>query len=75
MRSWLIPILLGLAWSWTGCSVKPVVLPDSHVLRPGMQCQTSPEGQLTNCVPDPGSLVINKGYLREIMDRLEACPH
>lgn len=59
MRIWwiLIPALL-----WPGCSgswkERVVVVPESRVLAVG---------------PRPGTHVIDDGYLREIMQALEAC--
>lgn len=73
MRPCSILILLTCLWSSTGCSSKPVVLPDSHVLKPGIQC-----GRLSNtladCFEDQAYVQISKGYLREIMFILEQCP-
>ena len=72
MRRSLPLILLSLALSWTGCTSPPVVLPDSHVLKPGISCNRM-TGALAECFQEQGAVQISKGYLREIMDRLEAC--
>ena len=72
MRRCYILILLTLAWNSTGCSATPVVLPDSHVLKPGISCNRM-TGTLAECFQEQGAVQISKGYLREIMDRLEAC--
>lgn len=61
MRTWSILILLLCLCGSSGCTKKPpavVVVPDSRVLEPG---------------PRPGTHVITDGYLREILQELEAC--
>lgn len=72
MRRCSILILLTLAVSSMGCSERLVVLPDSHRLKPGIACSRM-STTLTDCAEDQAMVQISKGYLREIMDRLEAC--
>ena len=63
--------LLALVASLNACSAKPpgsVILPDSHELTAGVVCNDHGE-----CVPDPKRVTIDLGYLREIMDTLDAC--
>lgn len=72
-------ILRGLIWGlclWSSmsCTAKPVVLPDSHQLKPGISCPGQTD-RLEGCAPDPGYAQISKGYLRDILDRLKECPH
>lgn len=70
MQTWLRLILAILVCGLAGCTKKPyvVVLPDSRTLQPAILC---PVGM--TCVVDPGRLMIDKGYLREIMQNLRAC--
>lgn len=60
MRIWSILILVSCLCGSSGCWSKPavVVVPDSHQLEPG---------------PRPGTHVITDGFLREILEELEAC--
>lgn len=73
MRAWWTLILLAWLSSWTGCTARPVVLPDRHTLSTGITCTRTEAGQPVECHPDFTTVQIDKGYLREILDRLAAC--
>lgn len=76
-------IRLGLLiWlgSLSGCAEKlpaSVILPDSHTLHPGVSCTWDGDpmkgGTATNCQYDPYRVNIDLGYLRGIMEDLDAC--
>lgn len=61
-------LLCGCLLLWTSCGKNVVVLPDSRQLIPAIKC---PEGM--TCAVDPGRIVLDRGYLRGIMQDLEAC--
>lgn len=68
-------ILVLLSISSISCTKKSgrVVLPESHELLAGYWCEYEAEGKGTDCFRDPQRVMIDRGYLREIMRELEAC--
>ena len=76
MKPWaILMILVLLSLSSISCTKKSnrVVLPESHELRAGYWCEYDEEGKGLNCFRDPMRVMIDRGYLRDIMRELEAC--
>lgn len=83
--SWHISRVTPLVWliwliSLNACGGKlpaSVVIPDSHTLHPGVSCTWDGDpmkgGTATNCQYDPYRVNIDLGYLRGIMEELDAC--
>src|SRR3990167_8533879 len=68
--------MLSLVLSLTACTGKPavkLVIPDSRELRPAATCEWSAAMEASGCVWDQDRVTIDLGYLREIIDRLDAC--
>lgn len=72
----LISILL-----FNGCTTKPtnsVVIPDSHLLKEGIQCKVLDKSdaeslRYIDCTPDIGYVQITKGFMRELLLLLQDC--
>lgn len=79
LPKWQLAILVGLSslvLSWSGCREKHIeklVLPDSKELRPAIKCVINEQDELAECMLDPSRVTIDLGYLRNIIDLLDAC--
>ncbi len=63
---------LCLVASWNGCTANPpvsVVIPDSRDLREAYTC----DHEAKVCQHDPTGVTIDLGYLRAIIEQLDAC--
>jgi len=77
--------VIRVAWlsclvSWSACSAKlpaSVVIPDSRTLHPAVSCTWEERDGLpvnpTHCHYDPYRANIDLGYLRAILEDLDAC--
>ena len=87
MRTSRILTLPVLLCALVACTIKPkpaavIVLPSDRTLPPGITCAPEPGAvpqgvslvaDSTRCYFDAGRVQISKGYLRDIMQDLEAC--